>query len=444
MKRFKVKSGFTLIELLIALALVAMIIGTAGTMIVFSIKSQNVVDKEFQIQSDMRIASEIVNQNVRHATAVFMLNEDQYQDSTDLKDGWDYFALSDDNKEIVHYKWNEVSGSHNQISLVQAHEGIYYGLNFKSVLNDARLVEFNLEGYQEGSVTPKVTISSVLNALNSVVVDDAGTAFAPSVSLAYRSEDIPDPDKIKVAVTMVLDKSGSMSWPMDGRNGTSPDIRMTVMKARAKELIDTFADMDNVYVSLIPFSTYGEASDFKHAKTERLALKNQIDGLIASGGTNAGDGVRRSYFKHKTFNEGEADRVLNYTILLMDGEPTYFTRRNSSEHYGPENNQLSLGGNGSTTINESTKYIENLVAATVKSPSGSKPVYMKTFVIGFTAVPSEVTRANNIAGYHSHPTDDRIKGMYYAATSSDELERVFGSIAAYILNETWHIYGPNE
>src|SRR5690606_33630215 len=97
-----------------------------------------------------------------------------------------------------------------------------------------------------------------------------------------------------------------------------------------------------------------------------------------------------------------------------------------------------------STVYDSTKYIENLVAATVKNPTGTKPVYMKTFVIGFTAVPTQVTRAQDIANYHTHSSDDRIKGMYYAATSSDELEQVFNSIAEYILNETWHIYGPNE
>ena len=442
---YKHKRGFTLVELIIVIAFVSIIISTAGSMMVFSIKSQDVIEKEFQIQSDMRVASEVVNQQVRYATAVFLLNSNQYTGSSDLKEGWSYFSLSDDKSEIVHYTWNEISGTHDMKQLVKARDGVFYGLRFQGVQNKSQVVKYQLDGHFTDGGNVKVSIKSELNALNSVVVDDTGLGTLPAVSMAYRSEDIPDAEKIKVAVTLVLDRSGSMGYEM---GGTNHDIRIAVMKSKASDLIDTFASMDNVYVSLIPFSTNANnPGAFLLAKDHKDTLKDNINGYVASGGTNAGDGLRRSYYNHVTFNAGELDEVLNYTILLMDGNPTYWPSKDGSSHFygtGDISDNGELGGNGSTTIDGSMNYISAFSNGYIKNTSHTQTVFMKTFVIGFTAVTEEVNRANNIATYHTHAYDNRIKGFYYEATSSEELESVFASITEYILQDTWHIYGPTE
>lgn len=443
MKKFKIRNGITLIELIIVMSIIVVIISLAGTMMIFSTKSQAAVNMEFQIQSDMRLASEIVNQELRYSSAVFMLNEHQFEDSSDLKSGWSYFTLSDDDKEIVHYVWDESTSTHKQVSLVKAQDNILFNLNFKGVDSDSRMIDFKLDGYIEGSSGSKVSVSSVLNALNAAVVDDSGTPISPSVTLAYRSDDIPDPEKVKIAVTMVLDKSGSMGYEMGGGNS---DIRISVMKEKAKELIDTFADMDNVYISLIPFSTNANnPGAFLKAEDNKVSLKNSIDSLNANGGTNAGDGLRRSYYQHVDFVDPDHE-VLHYTILLMDGNPTFWPSLNgSTNYYGTGNisdSTSNMGGNGSSTISGSMSYIESFSNGYIKKNDSTQTVFMKTFVIGFTGVSEEVSRAQDIANYHSHSTDDRIKGMYYAATNSAELEEVFNSIVDFILSETWHIYGP--
>jgi len=443
---YKIKHGFTLVELIVVIAFVSIIFSTAGSIMVFSIKSQDVIEKEFQIQSDMRIASEIVNQQVRYASAVFLLNSSQYTGSSDLKEGWSYFALSDDKSEIVHYGWNETSGTHEVNQLVKARDGVFYGLRFDGMQDKSGVVKYQLDGHFDDGGKVKVSIKSELNALNSVVVDDSGVGVLPAVTMAYRSEDIPDADKIKVAVTLVLDRSGSMGYVMGGGND---DIRIAVMKAKASELIDTFASMDNVYVSLIPFSTNANnPGNFLLAKDHKDTLKASINGYSANGGTNAGDGLRRSYYNHVTFNSTELDKVLNYTILLMDGNPTYWPSKDGSTHfYGTgdiSDNGNVLGGNGSSTIDGSMDYISAFSNSYIKNISHTQTVFMKTFVIGFTGVTEEVNRANTIATYHTHGYDNRIKGFYYAATSSEELANVFASITEYILQDTWHIYGPTE
>ena len=446
MKKYRMRSGVTLIELVIVMSLIVVIISLAGTMMIFSSKSQAAVSREFQLQSDMRLASEVLNQQLRFSTAVFMLNEHQYQDSSDVKSGWSYFTLSDDNKEIVHYVWDKAANSHKKVSMVKAQSNILFNLNFNGVVSDSRMINFNLEGNIEGSGGSKVAVSTVLNALNAAVVDDSGTPISPSIALAYRLEDIPDPEKVKVAVTMVLDKSGSMGDPMGGSGIGSSSIRISVMKEKAKELIDTFANMDNVYISLIPFSTNANNPGvFLKAKDNKTSLKNSIDSLSANGGTNAGDGLRRSYYRHVDYVDPSLE-ILHYTILLMDGNPTFWPSTNGSSHYygtGNISDSTSyMGGNGSSTIDGSMDYIEDFSNLYIKKNDSSQKVFMKTFVIGFTGVSAEVSRAQEIANYHSHATDGRIKGMYYAATNSSDLEAVFNSIVDFILLETWHIYGP--
>lgn len=447
MKKYKMRSGFTLIELIIAMSFIVVVISLAGTMMIFSTKSQAAVSKEFQIQSDMRLASEVVNQQLRYSTAVFMLNEHQYKDSSDLKNGWNYFTLSDDSKEIVHYVWDKGTNTHKKTSMVKAQDNILFKLNFNGVVTDSRMINFKLDGSVGGG--SKVSVSTVLNALNAAVVDDSGTPLSPAVALAYRLEDIPDSEKVRVAVTMVLDKSGSMGDPMGGAGAGSSSIRISVMKEKAKELIDTFANMDNVYVSLIPFSTNANnPGAFLKAKDNKTNLKNSIDSLSANGGTNAGDGLRRSYYRHVDYVDPSYE-VLHYTILLMDGNPTFWPKKSGADYFGTgdiSNSTGDMGGTGSDTstsnINNSMSYIQSFSNNYIKKNDSSQKVFMKTFVIGFTGVTAEVSRAQDIANYHSHSTDDRIKGMYYAAANSSDLETVFNSIVDYILKETWHIYGP--
>ena len=442
--KYRTRNGFTLIELIIVMSIAIIIISSAGTIITFSMKSQAAVNKEFQIQSEMRLASEVLNQELRYSSAVFMLNEHQYQNSSNLKSGWSYFTLSDDDKEIVHYVWDKGAGVHKKVSMIKAQDDILFNMVFDGVITDSRMINFNLDVYTEGGGGTKLSVSSVLNALNAAVVDNSGTPISPAVTLAYRSDNIPNPENVRVAVTMVLDRSGSMGDQMGGGNNA---IRIQVMKEKAKELIDTFANMDNVYVSLIPFSTNANSpGSFVKAKDNKTSLKNSIDSLNANGGTNAGDGLRRSYYQHVDFTDPNYE-ILHYTILLMDGNPTYWPVKGSGNprYYGT-GDISNVGGTGSespaSNITNCMDYIKTLCDGYIKKNDSSQKVFMKTFVIGFTGVPAEVSRAMEIANYHSHSTDDRIKGMYYAAANSAELKEVFNSIVDFILKETWHIYGP--
>ena len=449
------KRGLTLIELLISLSFVSIIIVLATTMLNFSNKSQTVIGDEFQLQSQMRIAAETLNQEVRYATAVFLMNENQFRSSSDLKNEWNYVALSDDKSEILHYVWDSTSRTHKRNVLVGKQNQLSYQLKFSGSTEDSKLVNFVLDGYASNTINPKATITTTLNAVNSVVVDDSGTLISPSYVLAYRSDETPTPDNLKVAVTLVLDESGSMAEKMGGSGVGKDEYRTNVLKEQAKELIDLFQGMSNVYVSIVPFSNNANGIG-PFIKVEGIAseqLKTQINNLKTDGGTNAGDGIRRSYFQHKAFNTNNAtSQVLNYTIILMDGNPTYYVRRNRTNYYGSvpigskDNGvDISISGSGSESednMNSSLSYINTLAKEVILKNATSPQIFMRTFVIGLNGNQYAVNRAQSVAQYHNHPTDDRVIGKYYAATSKQELKDAFGSIADYILKETWHIYGP--
>lgn len=443
------KSGFTLVELIIVLVFISTVIGLSTTMILFSNNAHKVVQKEFEIQSDMRLASEVINQEIRHSTAVFMLNGHLFTPSN-LKDGWNYFSVSDDGTEIVHFIWDKTANTHTEIPLVKANSGVVYKMTFTQSHEDALMVDFFLEGYFEDHMTPKVTIKSSLSALNTVVVDESGTLSNPSIAMAYRDEEIPSVDQVKVSVALVLDVSGSMDWDLNGDTTSNNSIkRITLMKGKAKELIDIFADMGNVHVALIPFSTNANnPGNFLHAHTNATSLKASIDGLNANGGTNVGDGLRRAYYHHGSFNAANSgSTVLNYTILLVDGNPTLWPRQSGVDYFGTGNISQNggTGYNDEANITNSMPYIQKLGADYILKTDPSQTVFQKSFVIGFTAKPIEVSRAKTIAeSYLHHPTDNRINGKYYAATNADELGQVFRAISDVILKETWHIYGPTN
>jgi len=451
--------GFTLVEIIITCALVGVVAMAIMPMIRFAGRAQQITSEEYTLQTQMRIASESITQHMRHATVGFTVTEEQYDSGR--TPGWSYFALENDNRRIMHYQWNPATNNHVATTIVAEQPNVSYNLVFSQNQPGSKLIAFQLDGFVDGDEQFKMSVTSDLMALNSVVVQDAGTAMAPAVALAYREDDTPVPQTlvtqtpVKVAVALVLDTSGSMSFDMNGNEppgypyyGSIPphntgDVRIAHLRAKANELIDKFAEMGNVSVSIIPFSANANnPGAFRDATANAADLKAQINGLNASGGTNVGDGMRRAYYRLKEFDDATTDEVMSYMILLVDGNPTYYSTNNNGTHQTGSGNISNLSGNGgdsSSNINASMAYVSTIGSQLITGGT----VDITTFVIGFTANSSEVSRARSIAEtYCTHATDPDRKGTYYAATSSVELADVFDTITQIILEQTWHVYGP--
>ena len=101
------KKGFTLIELVVVITIIGLI-GTSVTgLLVFGLDIFGLANRDYQMQTDVRMALEDTSKLVRFAKAMFAVPNVDYMD-----DEWNYIGLNDDNTAIVDYKWDPVSGSH--------------------------------------------------------------------------------------------------------------------------------------------------------------------------------------------------------------------------------------------------------------------------------------------------------------------------------------------
>ncbi|HWQ78554.1 MAG TPA: VWA domain-containing protein [Anaerovoracaceae bacterium] len=453
----RARSGFTLVELIVTIVLIGMVIGLANIFFNFSFLSEKKVEDEYDLQASMRQASEVLNNTIRNATVTFALPESVFEGTKKAK--WNYFGL-EDGKEIVQYTWDPSAGTHDRKVLLAADPGITYSLYFSQDQPGSKMLIFHLSCLPDGNDAKKIEIETELSALNSVAVDNGGSEDNPAVAIAYRSDPKPNPEvistqeEVTIAITLVLDDSGSMDFDMQGRQQgshgfDSKNVRKTIMKAQAKKLIGDFAEMGNVMISIIPFA---DNADRTGAMLSSTAYKDQlltkINGLDASGGTNTGDGLRRAYYKLASYNTDNAgDEIVNYIILLTDGNPTYLSSMNAYSYDPQTNDEKCANVNGSgqettTNMNNCMAYVNKIGQDLVVG----KSIDIRTFVIGFSAVSANISRAESIALNACTSTSPANamtrRGTYYAAGSDIELENVFKTIKSTILQETWHIYGP--
>lgn len=448
----KANAGFTLVEIILVLVLIGIVMNVAALFLDFSYKAEQITSDEYDIQSEVRLATEILNNAIRNSSVTFTLAEDVFIQPK--KDKWNYFGLENTN-EIVQYTWNATDSTHERKVLVKAKAGTSYNLYFQQNQPGTKLLEYHLEVLREGDDTKSISIGSELAALNSVTVDDGGSAGNPAVAVAYRSDPAPKPEEITtqedvtIAIALVLDDSGSMDFDMQGRAPTSwsfdsSQVRKDIMKTEAKKLIDQFAALENIKVSVIPFATTANnPGNMLDATASKTALKTRITNLDAYGGTNTGDGFRRAYHKLRAYNNDHpGDEIVNYIILLTDGDPTFrsSTRTNTyianlndgdisdSYVFGNGNND---GWDGPDNLARSMAYVDAVGTMIVNDGN----LNIGTFVIGFSAVPGDIANNQTIA-------EDYCDGTYYTAGSAIELEDAFNEITQTILQETWHIYGP--
>lgn len=333
----KARKGLTLIELVVAIAIAAMLGWAVMSILPTGIHLGNKADDEFNRQADIRVAMLNVNTFVRYSTAAFAITEDKYRPKelegseyvTRLTKGWNYFGVSPDGAELVHYQYDEKSMKHIKEVIVPRTEGLTYAIQFKkqeSGIED-KMLRFTVACYKNGQYL--FDYDSEIEALNALQVISQGDPSKPAVALAYRADTRPVAEQVYGAVTMVLDMSGSMNARMDGsgRNDNYPprDARINILKMRATELVDA---LEYSYVNLVPFSTSannpGGFYNIDNA-SEKNYLKQEIQNLRAQGATNTGDGMRRGYYQLQSFNHGAKPQAIknaqikNYMVILVDG-----------------------------------------------------------------------------------------------------------------------------
>lgn len=461
----RIKSrGFTLIEVIVTVAIVAIGISLAAQMMIFSMNGQKSAEKEFDFQSQMRLTSQTLNSEIRKATVLFAIPQKTFETK---KPEWNYIGLADKNT-LVSYIWNKDKNTHDERILIKSEDDKSFNLFFKKNAVNSNMLEFNLQGFLNDAPESRMSIRTELEAMNSLVVEDGGTEGYPATAIAYRTEDTPQPKtkegaKVAMAISLVLDRSGSMKDKMDGKE------KMDILNDEVKKLIEKFKvmavdnDMD-IYISIIPYSNHANP-DKSGSHDMKIANERTYTNLNDGGGTNTGDGLRRGYYSLKYLNDNKSTfkltdkKIVSSIILLTDGDPTKYSYTGSDaskefylgtenvkykntdskakpEHIKYNNSNEPIDVKKYTEPNNSMDYVKEISKNLIANSS----FHIDSYLIGFGVGSDQINRLKKIntiltkAGYKENPV--------FEPKGEIELNEALDEISKTILDKVWHIYGP--
>lgn len=480
------KKGFTLVEVLVVLAVIGTVVTMIFSLLFYGFDVFNMTSKEYEVQSNVRLAMQKTNQLVRYSTALFAVPDLSY-----LDDEWDYIGVSEDETRIVSYVWNPSTSSHDEETMVGPFDGVTFKLGFSknNSLSTDNTLELYFESYDVDGTSRRFNIQSGYEALNAIQVVDYGTISHPSTALAYRSETHSYENyKIIVNIAMVLDTSGSMDWDLSGndiQSGSSTLSRIDILQTQANALVDNFALNTNsdvsINISLVPFASYAKTPsvfyDIKNS-SQKTSIKTLINNLEASGSTNTGDGLRRAYYQLNTKMNSDlatssVDTIVkNYTIILVDGDTNTHSMKNTSSTSTSigcikwnSKGKCTLNGEVTTTTWAQQYYTANATIgnctftekASTCSPGYVKgndsnstangyvslmganlndPNFVSNYVVSFAR--SVSTSQINFIATATNTASDRV----YYATDANTLGLSFTEIQMSITNELWRFLGP--
>lgn len=497
------KKGFTLIELIVVIAIMGLIGGSVTGLLIFGLDIFGLANRDFQMQTDVRMALEDTSKLVRFAKAMFAVPNVDYKD-----DEWNYIGLSPDSTMIVNYVWDPSLGSdgdHQAIPMVGPYEGVTFNIGFykEDNIQKDNSIQVYFEMFHQDGTVKRFNIQTGYEALNSLQVVDYGTELNPARALAYRSDDFHYENYLlKVNITLILDISGSMDFSLTGvqSNVSYNDRRVTIMKNQTKALIESFASNTNddveINIALVPFN--GSANSvkvFRNVKTEKTSLINDVNSLCGGlnnsqnceGGTNTGDGMRRAYYRLLQKSQAQVNdttitrdyKIKNYNIFLSDGATSFrslnyvqtgtesvyecswwgwncrwvdypvfssshFTGDgNIQEKYPPANGPAGIyyesDGSGTNTSATEWEYVETIGA-------------MLGGILPVTGHDDELTVTSYVIGFTDGIAEDVVYDIagtmnvpderVYFADDEDSLSLSFSDIQLSITNDTWHYLGP--
>lgn len=480
---YKSRKGFTLVEMIMVISLLTLIITVVFSIFSFTNNAQNMTNIEYDIQSQIRVVSQVINTNVRFTSALFALPE--ITNISSLK-GWNYITTTNIDAngygdKVVEYLYDDSDPSNptwRTNVIVESKANIKYNLNFikENDYDVDKLIKFtiSIKNFETGV---ERELETEVEALNSLQIIDRGSTNNLSKIICYRMDDRPL--SAQAAISMVLDKSGSMNDDLNG-NSTGDDSkrRINILKTKSENLVDSLSDRDNIMINIVPFSssannpkdyltniegasyTANAYDKFLNASSDNTDLKADINKLSAFGGTNTGDGIRRGYYNLVThydynMNINSDTEIKNYMVILVDGVSTFYTVKSKSDRShvldnqlkidsryldrgGTVNNAAQVAGNGSSLDAGAEAYI-TAIGNKVKNASSIGGI--TTYVIGFSNKTADHGSLDNI-GAATGAVESPANKKFFIATNDSELEGIFNMIKEDINRDLWHIYGP--
>lgn len=216
----KNRKGITVLELILTLSLISIIIMIGFNFLYFGNKAQSMAIEETERQARTRLISEYFNNIARYSTKAHTIPKSSFQYSENgVRDPYtSYIGITKDGHVVIDEP-GENEGDPRRIQyLAKKQEGIDYEIRIEKVKgSDGKVLEnvirFSIYGIKNGKIVDEIV--SNVEIMNSMQVEYLGTESDPAVALAFTKVDPENPQWIVVApeayVTLVLDKSGSMS-----------------------------------------------------------------------------------------------------------------------------------------------------------------------------------------------------------------------------------------
>jgi len=480
--------GITLIEVVLAVALVGIVIGLGTNFFIFGNRVQKVSAEEADIQATTRLIAEHINNIVRMATKTHTIPRSSFQHSEDgVRDpNTSYIGITKGGNVVIDEPGGE-GQPRNVRYLAKKKDGIDYEIVFNKAGDN--VMEYSIVISKGGKVVNSIT--SKVEVLNSLNIDYLGTPSDPAVALAYSLVDPGSQEWIEMSpdayITLVLDQSGSMAWDMDGKDDTTNQKRIDILKEKAFKMIDRLAAMDfNIYVSLVGFGTNAnDPGAFRNlnVESEKELTISDINGLRANlGNTNTGDGVRRAYYRLK--NQADAlvgsgkqlSDITQHMMILVDGGTNRETRTGTSgtNLYMNDGNitnnnwikapqtsrQVFVGVERRCILGficwdediyetvYDNRYVKKIGDEKIKpykyTLEGEQKQAINTFVIGFSNREIDYSSLDDIGSAVNAKEFEHADGMkpYILAKDADELDFAFEQFETEVENNLWLITRP--
>ncbi len=237
-------------------------------------------------------------------------------------------------------------------------------------------------------------------------------------------------------LVLILDKSGSMAWAIDGALPNLPgeQSRMQLLKTSLNELIDSLAasGAENVRISMITFSgLWDSASYWKQPGAPSgnnvdavnigtfdlvengvaqsaviTSAKGVVDGMTAGGGTNYEAGLDKAIeWWNNPANPLNISGVINETIFLSDGDPTFWYEGNSSSTTG------GPGGNpyaNASTIQNALEHITGTHTTRYSYNYGFVPGYGDLGTVTYDPAANYADNVSEVAGLKAVSTVESV------------------------------------